>query len=229
MFALPYAGGSASIYRDLSETLKPVLDVYPVEYAGHAGRFCEDFFKSIEEAAEDVSETIIREHQKEYVIYGHSMGCLVALETAFILKKKKADLPKAIIVGASRPPHLRDKGIQLGELSKEELLREIVARGQFEKEILECEELMELITDILYADIQILSKYKRHFEEGTLDIPILALAGDEDDETPASDMKEWGNYTTGAFDFHMFHGGHFFAFKENEDFIRYIRQYVESL
>lgn len=229
MFALPYAGGSASIYRDWSEKLKPVLDVYPIEYAGHAGRFNEDYFKSIEEAAEDISETIIKQHQGDYVLYGHSMGCSVALETTFVLKRKNAVLPKAIIVAANRPPHLRDKGVQLGEMSKSELLKFIISRGQFDEEILESEEFLEIVSDILYSDIKILYKYKRHFEEGTLDIPILALAGDADDDTPASDMQEWGNYTTGNFDFHMFHGDHFFAFKGNQDFIQYLQQYVKSL
>ena len=229
MFALPYAGGSASIYRDWCDTMKPVVDVYPIEYAGRAGRFNQCFFHSIEDAAEDISETIIRQHQGDYVIYGHSMGCAVALETTFVLKRKKAVLPKAIIVAANRPPHLRYKGIQLGEMSKEELLKEIVSRGQFEKEILECEELLEIISDILFSDIQILSKYKRHFQEGTLNIPILALAGDADEDAPSSDMLEWGKYTTGDFDFHIFHGGHFFAFNENEDFIKYMLQYIESL
>ena len=229
MFALPYAGGSASIYRDWNAILTPVLDVYPIEYAGRAGRFNQSFFKSIEEAAEDISETIIKHHHTDYVIYGHSMGSMVALETAFILTRKKADLPRAIIVAASRPPHLRNRGIQLGELSKEELLKVIIGRGQFDEEILECEELLEIISDILFSDIQILSKYRRHFEEGKLDIPILALAGDADEETPSLDMHEWVKYTSRAFDFHMFHGGHFFAFNENENFTKYLFQYVQSL
>lgn len=209
--------------------MQPIVDVYPIEYAGHAGRFIEDYFKSIEEAAEDISETIIKQHQDEYVIYGHSMGCSVALETAFILQRKKAPLPKAIIVAANRPPHLRYKGIQLGNMAKDELLEFIISRGQFDDEILESEEFLEIVSDILYSDVQILSKYKRHYEEGTLDIPILALAGDGDEDTPSSDMQEWEKYTTGDFQFRMFHGGHFFAFNENEDFIKYLLQYIQTI
>jgi len=80
MFALPYAGGSASIYNDWVSELKPSINVYPIEYAGHGSRFCEDFYLSIEDAAEDISEMIKSQQEDDYVIYGHSMGCLVALE-----------------------------------------------------------------------------------------------------------------------------------------------------
>ena len=66
MFALPYAGGSASIYTDWETKFKPWVDLYPIEYAGHARRFCEPFYSSIEEAAEDISELIIKEQKGDY-------------------------------------------------------------------------------------------------------------------------------------------------------------------
>lgn len=229
MFALPYAGGSESIYRDWISRMKPGIDVCPIEYAGHASRFCESFFSSIEEAAEDISQTVQKQQNKDYVIYGHSMGCLVALETAFVLEKKNAVLPKAIIVAGTRPPHLYNKGMQLGALSKDELMREIVSRGQFESEILECEELLEMISDIMYADVQMFTKYRRSYESGKINVPLLALAGDEDEETPPEDMREWQKYTNCAFDFHMCKGNHFFAFNSNEEFAAYLQRYVQAV
>ncbi|MBQ0012682.1 MAG: thioesterase [Clostridiales bacterium] len=226
MFALPYAGGSASIYNEWTSRLKNIVDVRPIEYAGHASRFCEDFYSSIEEAAEDISEMIRKQQQGDYVIYGHSMGCLVALETVFTLQHKGIVLPKALIVSGTRPPHLMYKDKPLGTLSKDSLMKEIVSLGQFDPEVLECEELLEMIADIMYADVQMFSKYQRHYKMGTIDMPILAMCGDSDPEAPAEDVKEWQKYTTGDFTFQSFSGGHFFAFNENEAFIQYITQYL---
>ncbi len=220
MFALPYAGGSASIYRDWISKLEPSMDVCPIEYAGHAGRFSEPFFVSIEEAAEDVSEQIIHQQKKDYIVYGHSMGSFVALETAFILEKKNAVLPKAVIVAACRPPHLRGRGKQLGAMPKKELMEYMVSRGQFDPEILECEELFELLSDIMYADVQMFSKYKQNFESRQIHVPLIALAGQEDDATSLEDMEEWQKYTNHDFRFHMCKGNHFFAFNENKEFMK---------
>ncbi len=229
MFALPYAGGSASTYSEWESKLKPWVELCPIEYAGHASRFCDPFYTSIEEAAEDISEIILKQQKGDYVIYGHSMGCLVALETAFILEKKNAKLPKAIIVAATRPPHLLYKDKPLGDLSKEELMKEIASLGQFDPEVLECEELYEMISDIMYADVQMNTSYKRSFESGTISIPILSLTADKDDEAPVEDMKEWQKYTSGDFEFHLFEGDHFFAFEDNKDFISFLLNYILSI
>lgn len=229
MFALPYAGGSASIYSDWESKFKPDVELCPIEYAGHASRFCDPFYTSIEEAAEDISELIIRQQKGDYIIYGHSMGCLIALETAFVLEKKKANLPKAVIVAATRPPHLLYKDKPLGDLSKEELLKEIASLGQIDQEVLECEELCEMIADILYADVQMNTHYNRNYENGTINIPILSLTAEEDDEAPADDMREWQKYTSSEFSFHQFKGNHFFAFEDNDDFLSYLLKYVQSI
>ena len=229
LFALPYAGGSASIYRDWASELGPDVSIVPIEYAGHASRFCEDYFKSIEEAAEDICETIQKQRCEDYIIYGHSMGCFVALETAYLLEKKKAVLPKAVIFAATCPPHLNYKNTQLGHLSREDLMKEIVSRGQFEEEILECEELYEMISDIMYADIQMYSKYNYSFDERKLSVPVLSITGEDDDEALPDDMKEWQKYTSGPFSFHCFKGNHFFAFNENHEVMEFIRNYVKSV
>lgn len=187
------------------------------------------FFSSIEEAAEDVCEIIKKQQNGDYVIYGHSMGCLVALETAFVMTKKGINLPKAIIVAATRPPHLMYKDKPLGNLTKDELMDEISSWGQFEQEVLECEELYEMISDIMYADVQMFSKYKREYELEKINIPLIVLTGDSDDEAPPDDMKEWQNYTTGDFKLHVFDGNHFFAFNNNEEFNSYILKYIQSI
>lgn len=220
MFALPYAGGSASIYRDWIASLNPILDVCPFEYAGHAGRFGEPFFSSIEETAEDVSEWIRNHQTKDYIIYGHSMGSLVALETEYVLERKNIVLPKAIVVAACRPPHLRDKGVQLGRLSKTDLMKEMVSRGQYDSEILEDGELFALLSDVMYADIQMYSQYKRSYNTGKIHVPIIALAGELDQETPEINMQEWHKYTESAFAFHVFSGNHFFAFNDIGNFAK---------
>ncbi|MBQ6303710.1 MAG: thioesterase [Clostridiales bacterium] len=229
MFCLPYAGGSASIYNDWKYKFGNELDIYPIEYAGHGSRFCEEYYSCLEEAASDVCEQISRHQTGDYVIYGHSMGCLIALETAFQLTEKKANLPKAVIVAATRPPHLMYKDKPLGTLSRDELMKEIASMGQMEPEVLEYEELYEIVADVLYSDIQMFTRYKRVYGNEHIDIPVLALTSDGDDEAPSDDMTEWQNYTNSSFNMHCFTGNHFFAFNDNPVFYSFIKEYLEKL
>ena len=227
MFCLPYAGGSASIYYEWADAFNGALEICPLEYAGRGKRFCDDYFKSIEEAAEDMSEKIIKQRRGEYVIYGHSMGCLVALETLFALKKKGAYMPKAVIIAGTRPPHLMYKDKPLEKMTRDELMQEIFSMGQMEKEIMEDKEMYDIVADIMYADVQMFKSYQRHYNDGKLNVPMLVLAGEDDEEAPEEDMMEWQNYTKGDFEFEQFEGDHFFAFhnKSVYDFIiRYLRR-----
>lgn len=229
MFCLPYAGGSASIYNNWKGKFGKDLDIYPIEYAGHGSRFCEDYYSSLEEAAADVCEQIIRQQTGDYVIYGHSMGCLIALETAFQLTAKKANLPKAVIVAATRPPHLIYRDKPLSTLSRDDLMKEITSMGQMDPEVLEYEELYEIVADVLYSDVQMFSKYKRVYGTEFIDIPVLALTSDDDDEAPVEDMTEWQKYTNASFNMHCFTGNHFFAFDDNPEFYSFVREYIEKI
>ena len=224
MFCLPYAGGSASVYNDWKKTLSGDFDVIPMEYAGHGNRFCDDFFESIEEAACDIGDKIMKQAKGDYIIYGHSMGCLVALELAYYFKKNNFNMPKAIIVAATRPPHLMYRDKDLGSLSKDDLMKEIGDLGQMEAEVFEEPELYELISEILYADIQMFSKYQRNFDE-KVDVPLVALYGVKDDEAPREDMMEWSKYTENEFELNEFKGDHFFAFNDNDEFMEFIKKF----
>ena len=215
LFCLPYAGGSGWIYRDWCDTAGSDWSIVPLEYAGHGKRFSEDCFQSIEEAGRDAAASIAESQTGDFVIYGHSMGSLVALEAAYVLQEKSI-FPKAVIVAANRPPHLAYKDKALEKLTKDELMSEIASLGQIEKEVFDNKDLYDIIADIMYSDIQMFREYKKDYSGSKLCIPMMAISGKEDRETPAEDMMEWQYYTTGPFSAHVFEGDHFFAFHDRD-------------
>ena len=227
LFCLPYAGGSAGVFHDWSTALKGVAVVCPLEYAGRGRRFRENFRSTIEETAEDICDQIRSKQENEYILFGYSMGCLVALESVFELKRRSMPLPKALIVAATCPPHLMDRDRHLSGLSPNELMKEISSFGQMD-EVPEGSELYEIVSRILYADVQMFSNYHRDHSE-KLSLPILALAGKDDTQAPPEDMKEWCHYTTGPFTFRAAGGGHFFAFQNDPEVYRMISDYLNSL
>jgi len=227
LFCIPYAGGSANIYSQWRDKLKGTAEVVPLEYAGHGKLFCEEFASDIGEVAKEMCHQIESNLKEDYVIYGHSMGCLVAYETVLRLTALGGKLPRAVILSATRPPHLLCKDKDLGSLSRDALMQHFASMGQMEREVFEEPELYEIISEIMYADVQICTKYAKQEKQCLkLDVPFLVFTGEADDEAPPEDMEEWKKYTNKDFILKVIKGDHFFAFKENGVFWEHMRDYL---
>jgi surfactin synthase thioesterase subunit len=62
---------------------------------------------------------------------------------------------------------------------------------------------------ILRADLELAASY-RHVPGPALDLPITALAGDEDATVTSTQLERWASHTTGALRRHDLRGGHFY-------------------
>ena len=89
VFCLPYAGGSKSIFQDWIHRYASVAEIVPMEYSGHGSRFCDVLYETADEVADDIFEHIIAMQPQDYMIYGHSMGCLIALLVAIRLEQNR--------------------------------------------------------------------------------------------------------------------------------------------
>ena len=213
VFCLPYAGGSKSIFNDWIDEYKDVAEIIPVEYSGHSSRYGEELFTDADDMAEDVFKSIVAEKPENYIIYGHSMGCLISLLTALKLESRYAHPPKKVIIGGTRPPHLAHKDERIAHLPKKEFMDKIFSLDQMEPEIMEEPELVDLLYDVFLADALVGESYSGYTSLPKLKAPLIVMTGLQDDEAPEEDMKEWSMYTEGPFELKKFDSGHFFPFK----------------
>ena len=213
IYCLPYAGGSANLYFDWKKKYASVAEIIPVEYKGHGSLFGEPFYKDADEAADDIYTRICNEKPTNYMIYGHSMGSLIALLVAIKLEKSDyKPLPKAVMVGGMRPPHLRHKDEPLSHLPKDEFMQKIVDLGQMDLEIMNEPELVDILYGIIHADLALTEAYEPNEELPEISIPMIVMTGREDKEAPFDEMCQWEWYTTSHFYLKKFDGGHFFPF-----------------
>jgi len=217
VYCLPYAGGSASIYLDWKEKYATVAEIIPIEYNGHGSLFSEPLEIDANKMADNIYNRICQERPQNYMLYGHSMGSMIALLVAIRLETKGyAHLPKAIMVGGMRPPHLKHKDKQMAHLPKEEFMREFFDLGQMDAEILNEPELLDMLYDVFYADIKLSEAYQYNESLPGISIPMVMMTGSQDDEAPIDEMKEWGTYTSGPFYVKEFDADHFFPFNCKE-------------
>ena len=161
LFCLPYAGGSAIIYREWKPFFASNIELAPVEYAGHGKRIMHPLYKDVQAAVEDVYDMLLAAvaNGRPYAIFGHSMGAMLAYEVAQKLRSNNKPLPKHIFFSGRGAPHISAEKYKIyHKMSDGEFQAEIANLGGTPKEFFEHPELMEYLLPILnnnfiYPDI----------------------------------------------------------------------------
>lgn len=228
LFCIPYAGGSSNIYQEWGNKLGLDVEVIPLEYKGHSGRFTEECYKNVEEVTDDFYEMIRQKVNGDFAIYGHSFGSIVAFETAYKLNEKAGLVPKNLILSGLRPPHLLYKDKKYSHLSIDEFMEQIYLLGQIPKEVMEDKEFYDFFKEIIYGDFKLYEAYVHDENLGKLHNAMTIFTGKADEEAPKSDMLEWKQYTDGQFNFYECEGDHFFAFSDNNEFFQLLKEQLEG-
>jgi medium-chain acyl-[acyl-carrier-protein] hydrolase len=209
LFCLPYAGGSASVYRDWVLMAPEFLHICPVELPGRGRLIREPFSRSLNVLAKMISEEISDYADRPYAIFGHSMGALLAYEVAAQLESAGRPRPFRVFLSGTLPPFLtRDKRMvsDLPDASFLHYLRELQGTPDA---ILDNQDLMQFFLPILRSDFCLCEEYEAP-EPHLLQAPVIALSGEQDQGTSEADMLQWKRVTMGTFESRRYPGGHFF-------------------
>lgn len=209
MFCFPYAGGTASVYRNWAGVLPPTVQIIPVELPGRGGRFRELPFVSMTSLIEALAEAIIPLLDKPFAFFGHSMGAVIAFELARRLHREYDRRPQALFPSGRRAPHIPDTGPITYDLPEDEFVEELRRIGGTPKEVLEHVELLEIMIPLLRADFQLIQTYE-YIAGDPLRCPIIAYGGLDDDEETRDLLWEWKEQTGFRFKLQMMAGDHFF-------------------
>jgi surfactin synthase thioesterase subunit len=209
LFCLPYAGGNAAVYRDWVAEAPVWLEVCPVELPGRGKLLRDAFSRSLPELARDIAEQIASLGSREYALFGHSMGAILACEIAAELEALRFSLPRQVFVSGALPPFLtRDKppvsGLHDGAFL--EHLRKLDGTPQ---EILDDPGAMEFFLPILRSDFCLVESYLPTAPR-LLRVPLTVLRGQEDEGASADKMQLWQRVTTNSVTIREYPGGHFF-------------------
>ncbi|WP_262062127.1 thioesterase II family protein [Streptomyces sp. STR69] len=216
LVCFPHAGGSATAFKDLARALHPDIDVLCVQYPGRQDRYREEPFTALAPLAEAVTEELARElaaDGRPYALFGHSMGSLVAFETARLLARRRLPAPQRVFFSGRGGPDLRDSAYDLYDDA--DMLAEVRRLGGTDQSMLEDPDILELVLPALRADYRILGTYRATAGE-PLTVPVTALIGDSDPIATVRDAHTWREHTTGDFTVEVFPGGHFYLFDQTD-------------
>ncbi|MFJ4981109.1 thioesterase II family protein [Streptomyces coeruleorubidus] len=212
LVCFPHAGGSATAYTQLARTLPADFDVVAVQYPGRQDRYNEAPFTAldrlVEAVAEELAHGVAADPGRPYALFGHSMGALVAFETARLLRTAGLPSPERLFLSGRGAP---DAGKSAHYLLYDDadVLAEVRRLGGTDQAMLDNPELLELVLPALRADYRALASYT--WREGEpLAAPITALIGDSDPMVTVREARTWREHTRGDFALKVFPGGHFY-------------------
>jgi len=209
LFCLPYAGGSAAVYRDWVSALAPAIEVRPVQLPGRANRFAEQLFDRLHPLVDELADAIQPYLHRSYALFGHSMGALLAFELAHRIRALGAPAPEHLIVSGHRAPPVADPEPPVHGLGDDELMLELDRLAAPATAHLADDELRRLMVPVIRADFAVCETYV-YACDVPLACPITAFGGREDPKIQASALEAWALETSGPFDLQLVDGGHFF-------------------
>lgn len=211
-YCFPHSGGSPGEYLRWGARLRD-HDIRAVQLPGRGSRLGEEPFTRMGALVEALIGHLALD--TPYVLFGHSLGALVAYETARSLRAWGLPGPDALVLSGTAAPHALPPRPSLNGLDGPGLLAEIERLyGPVPATLHEDPELSTLLLGGLRADLEIVSGYRPVVSE-PLSCPITVLGGRDDDE-PLDGLGAWRAYTSGAFDLRLFPGDHFY-FRESPD------------
>lgn len=215
LYCFPYSGASASFYLGWTAQLDKRIKIVPVEYPGRGSRFGEKCCNDMDEMVEAVSPAILKNGTKNCAFFGHSLGGLVAYETALKLREMGKKLPKHMFLSGCTPPHEKYGDKMLHLLSDDEFLKELVELGGMKEEILNNREILKLYLPVIRADYRIYELYKYKAGQEPLPVDYTVLMGNTDVIAGGRNMMDWKSYTSEKFQMRHFEGDHFFIHEQS--------------
>lgn len=210
IFCLPYAGGGASIYRPWVRHLPAEVQVCPIQLPGREERLRETAFTQVPLLVETVAEALTPHLDLPYVLFGHSLGALLAFELARELRRRELPAPQHLYASAARAPHLPPRERAIHALPEAEFVAELCRRyGGMPDAVLQSAELMAMLLPILRADLTLLETY-HHLPEPPLACPVGALTGTGDPHVRREEVAAWREHTSGGFTLQLMPGGHLY-------------------
>ncbi|MFJ5294870.1 thioesterase II family protein [Streptomyces sp. NPDC088348] len=213
LICFPHAGGSASVYRSwLPGWDDDAPELWAVQYPGREDRTDEPMPDSLPQLAQQIALALQWLADKPYTLFGHSMGAVVAYETARRAGRLGLRSPTRLIASGSPPPDSaaeRADGVDTGP----------EVRWLQESEEAPDEELRKAAEHTLEGDIALLTSYTQTPE--TLPAPITVLRNEDDPDI--STITDWERFTASEMQHITLPGDHFACYGQAEKILAALR------
>jgi len=208
LFCFPFAGGSASTYKDWAANFCQI-EVCAINLPGRGFRFQEKAHSAMSTLVDALVEALSPELDIPYYFFGHSMGTMVAFELTRKLRALNKALPRHLFLSARPGPSKLAENNLYTEISDSDLITMLEALNGTDKDILANQELLDFMLPSLRADMNIVQTHV-YAQEDPLQTNLTVFGGLTDPTVQEQELFLWRLQTSKAFRLHMFEGDHFY-------------------
>jgi len=194
-----------------STALPSAVEVCGVQLPGRGTRGRETSFTRMAPLADALAADLRARQDIPMVLFGHSLGSVIAFEVARRLLAMPGHRVTALVVAAHKAPQLGSAktSVPPHELSEHDLVQFVRSLGGTPAEVLAGPDIVRLMVPPLRADLELDHTYR--YQPGPpLDLPIHVFGGLSDPLVSTAELAAWREQTTSAWSMRQLPGGHFF-------------------
>lgn len=235
LFCIPYAGGSSMSFSNITSLINiEGLEIKCLELPGRGLRHKEPLLSSLDEAVDDLYVHVkdsLEFPQRPIIIWGHSMGAILALLISSKLNKHQFNMVGVLVSGMKAPTH-QSPPHTLSEKAKNKLLSDLLPiKYEQNKEAPLFQKIYKKRMEIMEKDVEILEKYQTdNWADISVSNTIAVIMGEDDELYPTlSYYENWKLHTSGSTEFFPIKGNHFFPMQHPEETAGLLTQIVIQL
>lgn len=207
LVCFPHSGGSTATYHAWSSVMPADTQLLAVQYPGQADRIAEAPASSIAEMALCVAAELSQLAPARCALFGHSLGALVAYETASMLQDYGSPAHWLFVSGAPAPSQAGGGTKHLA--TDEELWSALLDLGGIESAVADDVEFRNLVLPGLRSYIALNENYRSAPHSEPLRCPVRCYHNTEDPLVDGARLGAWAEVGTGPFSVRAWPGGHF--------------------
>ncbi|WP_236245752.1 thioesterase II family protein [Streptomyces sp. CC210A] len=222
LFCFPYAGGGASAYRRWQRGLDALdarVRVVPVQLPGREERYDEPRFTDLDALVTDLDAQLDTELSEPHLLYGHSMGALIASALVRRRHRRGAHLPLALVLSAYRAPHLPAPAMAHPDAGDRELAAALADLGGIPQALLDHPGFLSALLPVARDDLRLCLSGTAE-PPGPLPVPLHLFAGRADRLVSVGEVLAWRRYAGAGHTARTLPGGHFFVREDESGFLR---------
>ncbi|MCW8092491.1 thioesterase II family protein [Alteromonas sp. ASW11-130] len=226
LVCLPFAGGGASFFNEWQLEAKD-FDIYGVQLPGREKRFMEPAYTCAHEAAKHVVELLEADTDstRPTLIFGHSLGAVLAFEVTRLLEKKRFYPIVALVVSGSPDPWTQRDSRASDAQDDDEFIKKVLEFSGYAHAALEEPMMRELLLPTLRADVQMHENYAP-LNTQPVQSPVLVLRGDKDSLVSANVVEKWQSASEAEVRFKELCGGHMYFTDKVQPLLDELREYA---
>lgn len=210
VFCFPHAGAGTAVFLKWRKAAPPEWLVCPARLPGRESRLNELPFTDTGQLVSCLAQQIEPLLDAPFVLFGHSMGGIIAFELSRRLARYGRRLPEHLYLSGVEAPAWPRQDAPLAGLPDELLFEELQRRyGGVGFSMNRDPDLVQILLGALRADIALVESY-RFVPGDPLACPITCYGGAGDQQVSAYGLASWRSETVAPFGMRLFPGGHFY-------------------